>query len=169
MDLEAELAAFCETNYPKVVGLLSLYTGRVDIAEELSQEALALACRDWRKVKGMESPSGWLYRTSMNLANSYFRRRSAERRANAKVAADGPSMVASPDVDAAAIRSAVAELPRRQRGALVARYYLDLSVSETARLMECSEGTVKALTHQALKGLRSSADSWWEREAPDVY
>jgi RNA polymerase sigma factor (sigma-70 family) len=50
---------------------------------------------------------------------------------------------------------AVAALPRRQKTAIILRYFLDLSIQETAHHMGCSEGTVKALTHQATRALRS--------------
>ena len=46
---------------------------------------------------------------------------------------------------------ALAELPPRQRAVLVLRYWEDLSVEETASLLECSTGTVKS---QAARGLR---------------
>jgi DNA-directed RNA polymerase specialized sigma24 family protein len=34
------------------------------------------------------------------------------------------------------------------------RYFLDCSVAATAARMGCAEGTVKALTHQAIDALR---------------
>ena len=54
------------------------------------------------------------------------------------------------------IRGAVASLPRRQRTALILRYYVDLSVREVASVMECPEGTVKTLTDKAVESLRQS-------------
>ena len=59
-------------------------------------------------------------------------------------------------VVALAVRAAVASLPRRQRAALVARYFADLSVSDTAVLLGCAPGTVKALTSQAISRLQAS-------------
>ena len=45
-------------------------------------------------------------------------------------------------------------LPERQRATVVARFYLDLSVRETAELLDCEEGTVKAATSHAIASLR---------------
>lgn len=45
----------------------------------------------------------------------------------------------------------------RRRAALAYRYYAGLSVRETAAAMACAEGTVKALTHQAIAALREGA------------
>lgn len=147
--------AFCEREYPRLVGALSLYChADHGLAEELAQEALARICRDWARVARLRSPGAWAHRVAINLANSWYRRRAAERRARTRA---GPSSEVHHDpdaADAAALRAALAALPRRQREAVVLRHYADLPVAEVAVLMGCAEGTVKALTHQGLARLR---------------
>jgi DNA-directed RNA polymerase specialized sigma24 family protein len=49
-------------------------------------------------------------------------------------------------------------VPRRQRAALVLRFYDDLSEVETARVMGCSVGTVKSQTAKGLARLRTVLD-----------
>jgi len=66
------------------------------------------------------------------------------------------------------IRSAVASLPRRQRTALILRYYVDLPVREVALVMECPEGTVKTLTSKAVESLRQSLSLPEHREVRDA-
>jgi RNA polymerase sigma factor (sigma-70 family) len=48
-------------------------------------------------------------------------------------------------------------LPPRRRAAIVLRFYSDLSISETAAALGCSEGTVKSLTSRGLQSLREFA------------
>jgi RNA polymerase sigma factor (sigma-70 family) len=135
------------------VGALTLYTGDPDLALELAQEALARACRDWPRVSVMAWPGAWVHRVAINLANSSFARRRVEQRARSRVTSAGRES----DLDMAeaiAVRTGVASLPRRQRTALVLRYFVDLPVVEVAELMGCREGTVKALTSQGIAGLR---------------
>jgi RNA polymerase sigma-70 factor, ECF subfamily len=59
----------------------------------------------------------------------------------------------------AAIEDAVKALPERQREAFMLRYWEELDVSETAKVMGCSEGSVKThcsrATHALAKVLRS--------------
>jgi RNA polymerase sigma factor (sigma-70 family) len=151
----SDLASFCQKEYPRLIGALSLYCGDRYVAEELAQEAIARVCRDWHRVQGMDAPGAWTHRVAINLANSHLRRRTAERKAGRKLAARGTELFDEPDTaTAVALRQAVAKLPRRQRTALVYRYYLDLSVREAADLMECPDGTVKTLTAKAISNLR---------------
>ncbi|WP_439663795.1 sigma-70 family RNA polymerase sigma factor [Lentzea sp. HUAS TT2] len=57
-------------------------------------------------------------------------------------------------VDRDALRRVLAELPRRQREAVVLRHFAGMSVAETADALRTSEGTVKAHTSRAVARLR---------------
>ena len=50
--------------------------------------------------------------------------------------------------------SALRRLPRRQREAVVLRYYADLTEPQTAAAMGCSVGSVKSYTSRAMTSLR---------------
>lgn len=147
------VAEFCDGVRDQLVRSMTLYCGDQWVAEELAQEALIRAWERWSRVSGMESPEAWTFRTATNLANSWFRRRAAERRAHSRMAS-----AQSHDSDATsatAVRTAVAALADRQRLVVVARYFMDLSVEDTATLLECAPGTVRASTHQAIQRLRT--------------
>jgi RNA polymerase sigma factor (sigma-70 family) len=155
---ERDLIAFCEAVRPRLVGMLGLHCGDADTAEELAQDAIAKTVQNWPQVRKMDSPQAWIYKVALNLANSYFRRKAAERRARSRVQAlPGPVVEQADSEWALEVRNAVASLPPRQRTALVLRYYLDLPIAQTALLMGCSTGTVKSLTHKAVLSLRKHA------------
>lgn len=147
--------AFCADEFPRLVGALGLYVGDEAVAEELAQEALLRACRRWERVSRLQSPGGWTWRVARNLANSHLRRRQAERRAHARLAAREPDVAGPADEgDAHAVRRAVSQLPERQRQVLVLRYYLDWSVQATADEMAMSPDAVRSLTKRAITVLR---------------
>lgn len=147
------LVDFCRCEHPRLVGSLTLYTGSADLALDLTQEALARVCRDWATVSAMDAPGAWAHRVAINLANSTFRRRALERRHARR---DQPADRSPPpdSAESLALRAAVANLPRRQRAAIVLRYWRDLSVDDTALAMNCAPGTVRALTYQGINRLR---------------
>lgn len=162
-DPPRELITFCADEWPRLVGALTLVTGNRDVADELAQDTLVQVCRHWRKISRYDAPGAWAHRVAMNLANSHYRRRAAERRAVTRLHQRGGATPASATnatpvdtADALAVRSAVRSLPTRQRMVIVLRYYLDLPVAETAQAMQCPEGTVKTLTRQAILALRQT-------------
>jgi RNA polymerase sigma factor (sigma-70 family) len=59
-----------------------------------------------------------------------------------------------------ALVRALAELPPRQRAVLVLRYWEELTEAETAAMLGCSEGTVKAAASRGLRRLRELAAAW---------
>lgn len=149
-----EVAAFCAHEHGRLIGLLSLQVGDRDVAEELAQDVLVKVCQHW---PSLDDPRAWMNRVAINHANSWLRRRGAERRATARRRGQQVDEPAPDQADAIAVRTAVAALPARQRTALVYRYYAGFSVAEAARAMSCAPGTVRALTHQAIAALRERA------------
>ena len=168
-----ELVVFCRREHPRLVGALTLYCGDRAVAEEIAQDALATVCERWEQVRRMAAPGAWAHRVAINAAISRFRRRAAGRRALRRLGGRAAEDGSDPDAaDAVAIRRAVASLPARQRETVVLRFYLQLSVAETAQWMDATEAAVKSLTQRALAGLRERLglvdDALAVREVDDV-
>lgn len=145
--------AFCAAQFPRLVRGLTFYVGSQPLAEELAQEALLRTCDRWEHVRGLDAPGAWCRRVAMNLATSHLRRRQLEWRTRRRlVAADHYD---DPDTAAAiVVRETVADLPARQRTAVVLRFVHDLSVRATADEMGLSDDAVKSLTKRATATLR---------------
>lgn len=146
---DATFTAFCRDVSGRLVAAVALYCGDRSLAEEFAQEALARAYRDWSRVRDLSSPEAWVHRVAINLSHSWFRK--LRPVGGAPAAHDESSGVAERE----AMRSGLMRLPKRQREAIVLRYYADLSVRDTALALRCAEGTVRALTSQGITALRS--------------
>jgi RNA polymerase sigma-70 factor (sigma-E family) len=159
MDRDDELAAFCAAQLSPLVRTLALYTGSASLAEDLAQEALTTAVRDWTRVRRATSPGAYVHRVAINLANGHFRRRKVAARALRRAAAGPAEPPAGPHpADVLALRAAVSALPRRRRAVVVLRYQAGLSLAEIADVLGITTGTVKSQLHDALATLRRTLD-----------
>src|ERR671918_155463 len=91
---------------------------------------------------------------ALNLARSGLRRVIAERKARSRLqSVAGVDLIGPERVD---VERALAKLPRRQREAVVCRYYLGMDTKEIAKVLKVSEGTVKSTLFRARAALAVS-------------
>jgi RNA polymerase sigma-70 factor (ECF subfamily) len=150
--------------YPRVVKLAYALSGSRMSAEDIAQEAFLRAYRDWDRVGSYEHQAAWVRRVAANLATSGLRRRLVEARALARLAGRREPALDPLPAENADFWRAVRALPQRQAQA-VALYYLgDLSIQQTARVLDCAEGTVRAHLVKARRTLarRLGLDAWEE-------
>lgn len=102
----------------------------------------------------MRSPEGWIYRVAINLGRRRLRRRSLDERVRRRQldrqVLDGP---------AGEIWVLVADLPTRQRLAIVLRYVAGLTEREIAEVMGISRGGVSSTLRAAMASLRIELQS----------
>ncbi len=159
-DTRTRFAGFCRSQHPRLVGLLVLYTGDRELAHDLAQETLARLWRDRGRWDRIGSLSGYAVQTALNLAKNEFRRTAVRRRHLRRLEAEPSVRHHDPDgAQAVMVRDAIAALPERKRRALILRYYADLSVEDTARVMDTRPNTVKTLTRRAIADLRLALDT----------
>ena len=152
-----EVAEFCASEYPRLVGSLALYTGDRHLAEVCAQEALTVAVRDWPKLARMERPGPYVHRVAINVANGHYRRLKVRRRVEQRLAAGLSEIEQTTEIsDAVVLREAVAALPRRRRAVVVLRFQAGLNLAEIAEVLGISVGTVKSQLHRALAALRTT-------------
>jgi RNA polymerase sigma-70 factor (sigma-E family) len=151
-----------------LVRLAVVVTGDRAAAEDVVQDAFLGLYRRWDQLPDMTAPLAYLRVSVMNGCRTALRRRSRLRVWSAgglggdldEAATAGPGapgrVVESAEAsvllseEQRTVAAALRKLPRRQREAVVLRYYLDLSVEEAAQVMGVSPGTVKSTTHRAL-------------------
>lgn len=143
--------------YPKLVAIGVALTGNAEVANDLAQETMARAHRNWSLVSEADAPNAWLRRVMKNLIIDHFRRRDAEVRAIGRVT-DRRVPDDARSVDASVVSTMselLSVLPERQQMAVALRYVDDLSVAEIASVLEVAIGTVKATLWKARRRLET--------------
>jgi RNA polymerase sigma-70 factor (sigma-E family) len=135
-----------------------LLTGDVHLAEDLVQSTLAKAYVAWRKVTACDLPDAYVRRILINTNNSAHRRRRVGELltgAVPEVRAPGGGMGDPASTDRLDLLRALLALPKRQRTAVVLRYWADLPEAEVAEVMGCSVGAVRSQAFRGLERLRA--------------
>lgn len=147
--------------HPRLVTALVAAFGSVDLAGEAADEAIARAYERWSEVSRMTSPGGWTYRVAFNVARRRMRRTGHERRL---LAGERTETAPGP---AGELWLLVADLPQRQRLAVVLRHVAHLPEAEVAAVMGISRGGVSSTLRAAYRSLRLElADPTVAEEVP---
>lgn len=130
-----------------------LLCGDAHQAEDAVQTALMKLYAVWNRVARSNSRDGYVRRIVVRCVIDEKRRGWRRERPVAEL-----PEVAAPDGsdvgDREAVLQALARLGPRQRAAVVLRYWEDLSVEQTAHLLDCSPATVRSQTARGLATLR---------------
>lgn len=148
--------------HPRLVGLLAVQAGDVEVAEEAVSEAFVRAFERWDRVADMAEPEGWVYRVAVNVLKRRHRRRRVERVLLLRERSE-PQPPPALDGD---VWEAVRRLAPRQRQAVALRYVGGLTEAEVAERMGVAVGTVSATLHHARRNLEAHLSDL--REAQDV-
>lgn len=148
---QADFADFFRAEYQTLLRAMYLISGSRDEAEELAQDTFVKACERWDRVREMDNPAGYLFRTAVNKRRSVARRlRLAARRT---LSLRPPDVIAQSD-DRDQIRRALVTLPASQREAIVLVEWLGLTDAEAGRVLGVSAGAVRVRISRAKASLR---------------
>lgn len=146
--------AFYRRNLRRLVGLAYSVSGSSADAEDLAQDALSEAHRDWERISRLEKPEAWVRRILLNKAVSKRRRWSAERRAVLRLGRGGDtSGFEAVSDEADRVWGEIRRLPRRQVEVVALRYVDDLTLDEIGAVLGCSKETVNTHLRRARKTL----------------
>lgn len=154
---DEEFAAYMTARQPSLLRTAYLLTGDRHSAEDLVQTSLAKLYLSWDKVQKRELLDGYVRRILVNENNSLWRRSWKKREVTTEYLPDAPAPYVEPDDgQGRALWDFVQTLPKKQRAAIVLRYYEELSEAETAAVLGCSVGNVKSQTSRALATMRAA-------------
>jgi RNA polymerase sigma-70 factor (ECF subfamily) len=152
--------------WPRVFRFVLVSVRDAGEAENLTQDCFCRAYRAWNRFRGDSSVDTWLMHIAANVIRDFFRNRRIQfwRRAPSVNAAEADgSMIdrsLSPEMNTV-IRQQVRDiwaateiLPFKQRTAFVLRFVDEMDLSEIARVMGVSEGSVKTHLFRAVHTVR---------------
>ncbi len=143
-----------------------------DLAENLTQDCLLKAHRNWARFRGESSPMTWLMRIAINVQKDHWRNRRIQfwrtTRTNSVDLDEAsewlPSSGSSPEQHLLAreqvkqVWHVVDGLSPRQKLVFLLRHVEELEIAEIAAATGLSEGTVKAHLSRALARVRKEME-----------
>lgn len=151
---DAEFSDYVIAQRVRLVRAARLLTaGDEAAAEDLVQTTLTRLYVRWPRVSSADDPVAYGYRS---LTNAFLDERRRAHRRHELVTDRQPERPA-PGADLevrSVVLDALTELAPRQRAVVVLRHFLEYDVSGAARVLGCSEGTIKSQNAKALARLR---------------
>jgi RNA polymerase sigma-70 factor (ECF subfamily) len=143
---------FFQAEHVRLARALYLLTGSAAEADELTQEAMVRVYERWERVRRMDSPQGYLFRTALNLHRSRLRWLAGRARQilQSTPSPDPAEVVQSRD----SLARALASLPTGQREAVVLVEWLGMDQGDAATALGIKPGSVRARLSRAKADLR---------------
>lgn len=159
---------FAVARLPAVLRFATALSGDPDLAKDLVQEVLIRVSGRWQEIGQLDWPEAYVRRMVVNEYLSWRRRSWRLIPSGMSGHLSGPP---SPDpadgyIDRQALLAELAKLSRRQRTALVLRYYEGFSDAEIGDVMGCTQSTVRGHVFKALAALRVELDQPLAAAAP---
>jgi RNA polymerase sigma-70 factor (sigma-E family) len=152
-----EFTSFVVAHQAKLRRVAYLMCGDWSLASDYVQNALVRVYRHWPRLRSDRETLAYARKAVVSVVIDAKRRRSSSEVPVDSVAdrLDGAD-AATRSADRDLLSRCLARVAPRQRACLVLRYYDDLSVSEVATVLACSEGTVKSQTARGLETLQAA-------------
>lgn len=150
-----EFGEYVARQRPALMRFATVLTCRTWLADDIVGDVLGRAFERWDRISVMAEPHAYVRRMVVNEYLSW-RRRLARTSPRAEVEPATPPVGDGADERARrdAMIGRLARLPRRQRAAVVLRYYAGLPDAEIAAELGCRVTTVRSQISRALATLR---------------
>lgn len=131
-------------------------------AEDIASETFVRAMRGigrFRELRGTAGVEGWLVTIARNLIADVYKSSRYKREFPVDEIYDGELITESHEqsvidaIDGETIRAAIDGLTPLQRDCIRARFLGELSVAETAALLDSNDGAIKTLQYRAVRTL----------------
>lgn len=129
-------------------------------AEDLLQDTFLRAYKAYSKLEHHHYLRAWLYKIATNVAHSFHSRNQHRKtnivfEENAISGGDTTAEQVQVQLDLQAVKTAVDQLPEKQRTALIMHRFQALSYKEISTALDIQEDAARANVYQAMKKLRA--------------
>lgn len=133
-----------------------LLCGDWHLAEDLTQTALTKVYQSWSRIENRDAVDGYARRVLLRVFLDERRRpwRREYSTVPGSASLDGVTQVEPTTDERGPLRTALRQVPKRRRAVLILRFWMDLSIEQTADLLGCSAGTVRSQASRGLNDLR---------------
>jgi len=153
---QASFETFFEDTHQRLFGGLCLVTGNRHEAEEVMQDAYLKVWERWEHVSLMQDPTGFLFRTSMNLVRSRYRRAILALRRTVSLAPSVDDLAAVEDRDE--VVRILRPLSPAERASIVLTTMFGFTSEEAAQILGVKPATVRAHASRARAGARARTE-----------
>ncbi len=152
-------AQLYEEHFDRIYRYVALRIGDKTEAEDMTQQVFLNALQSISSFKWKGAPfAAWLFRIAHNQVVDYFRKKKKQAVPlldESLVRSDGdPRLIAEHSLDIERLLLATRRLTEAQREVVSLRFAGELSIAQVAKIMDKSQGAVKALQHSAIVALR---------------
>ena len=141
--------------------------GKMEDAQDASQEVFLRLYRNLGKVQASENLAGWLYRVTVNVCHDVRRRRPDETSVDevAELVSRGadPQQAATHSERRRVLELSLRLLSEKERAALVLRDLEGLSTEEVAHILGTSQATVRSQIFKARIKMKDFVERYFRR------
>jgi RNA polymerase sigma-70 factor, ECF subfamily len=138
----ADFEELFQDEYGSLVAAVFPIVGDAGDAEAIVQDAFVKAMARWARIRRYDRPGAWVRRVAIRDAVRHSGRRSRPW------AASPSGAMADAVTDRIDLDRALAQLPSRQRAAIVLHYLVGWTTTEVAEALGCAEATVRVHLHR---------------------
>jgi len=151
----ASFADFVAQRQGPLLRFAMVLTGNAGLAEEIVADVLGRAYQKWSRIGAMDDVNAYVRRMIVNEYTSWWRKR--RRLVSQAYFDEYDEQIPDHAVHHAeheAMVARLARLPRRQRAAVVLRFYEGMSDADIAAVLGCGASTVRSHISRGLAALR---------------
>jgi len=146
-------------HYKGVLNYIYRFTNLRENSEDLAQEVFLRVYRSAKQYKPEAKFTTWLYKIATNVSLTYVKKKNKNKNVSLDEMNENTGEVEDSSVEISddiiyrnemknLIFSAMESLPEREKVAIMLCKYEGLSYEETANVLECTVGAVKAYVHR---------------------